>query len=160
MQQSLGCLHVYDVLEANVMVREVIPLKPAILSSKSSYIKHITILSSSDASHAGLTKVYGQCRVLIGLKIDPRKGVMYHPTTWTSHKQEKISYSSYCAETLATSDADDRGYHLKQALRASFPDNELKHEHLVKSELLFKAVTTLHQSSDHQLGRVVAPDSQ
>lgn len=73
MQQRSGSLYVSDALEANVMVREVLWLKPTILFSKASDTKHITILAFSDASHAGLTEVNGQSGVFTGLKIDTPK---------------------------------------------------------------------------------------
>lgn len=71
-------------------------------------------------------------------------------------KAEMISYSSYGAEILAASDADNRGYHLKEMLHAIFPDRKLKHELLVDSKSLFETITTLHQSGDYRLRKVVA----
>lgn len=156
MQQRLGSLHVSHIIEANAMVRELLRLKPAIMFLKAKNIKSVAITTFSDASHAGVTEVYGQSGILSGLQILMPDKTLFHPIAWSSHKQKRISYSSYGAEILAAADADDRGFHLKQTLHALFPDVDLKHQLLVDSKSLFETITTLHQPGDYRLRKVVA----
>lgn len=74
----------------------------------------------------------------------------------SSHKQKRISYSSYGAEILAAADADDRGYNLEQTLHTLFPKRMVKHELLVDSRSLFETIKMLHQLADYKVRNVAA----
>lgn len=75
---------------------------------------------------------------------------------WSSHKQKKIRRSWYGAEIPAAADADNCGYFMKEMLHAILPGRELGNELLVDSKSLFETITTLHQSGDYRLCKVVA----
>lgn len=156
MQQKLGRLLVSDVMEANLMLRELKKLSPSVTFSKPTDVTNIDIYTLSDASHSSESEVYGQTGVVCGLKIETTNRTFYHAILWSSHKQRKIAYSSFGAEILAAADADDRGYYLKSALAYLFPQKLVRHQLLVDSKSLFETITTLHQTGDYRLRKVVA----
>lgn len=160
MQQRLGSLLISDIVDANAMTRELKNLRPTILFPVVNGIQDVTIVSFSDASHAGLKDVYGQTGVLTGLKVIASERTLFYPILWTSHKQKKVCYSSYEAEILAAADADDRGYHLKESMKSLFPDRELKHELFLDSKSLFESITTLHQTGDYRLRKNSCQDER
>lgn len=67
----------------------------------------------------------------------------------SSHKQRRISYSSFGAELFAASAAGDRGYDVKMSTCSIFPGLPLKHELLVDSKDWFEKLTSLHQGYDY-----------
>lgn len=156
MQQRLGSLRVADLIEANAMIRELGKLEPKVSFNMPDSISEIDISTLSDASHNGPSSTHGQTGIISGLRIVTKDGIMYHPIMWSSHKQKRISYSSYGAEILAAADGDDRGYHLKEIIRILFPKKALKHQLLVDSKSLFETITTLHQTGDYRLRKIVA----
>lgn len=156
MQQRIGSLHVSDMLDANQMVKELLSLQPSLLFLSSVEDFHATLITLSDASHAGLHEVYGQTGLISGIKVQCFKGNYFHPITWTSHKQKKVSYSSYGSEILAAADADDIGFFLKGVFNELFPKTALRHELMVDSKSLFETITTLHKPEDYRLRKVVA----
>lgn len=81
---------------------------------------------------------------------------LFYPLSWSSHKQRRVSYSSFGAEILAAADADDRGFDLKQSFLSLFPHKPLSHELIIDSKALFETITTLHQTSDYRLRKTVS----
>lgn len=57
---------------------------------------------------------------------------------------------------MAAADGDDRGYHLKSILFSLFPDLLVRHHLLIDSKFLFETITTLHQSGDYRLRKIVS----
>lgn len=137
------------------MIRELKKLAPSISFYKPGQIVTVEIHSLSNASHTSGYESYGQTGIITGLKITDTRPSLYHPLIWSSHKQKKILYSSFGADILAAADADDRGYHLKSIYASLFPDRFVRHELIVDSKLLFETITTLHQSEDYRLRKIV-----
>lgn len=73
-----------------------------------------------------------------------------------SHKQRRVSYSSFGAEILAASNGDDRGFDLKFSFASLFPHLPLRHKLLVDSKALFETLTTFHQVDDYRLRGTIA----
>lgn len=99
---------------------------------------------------------YGQSRILCRLKIRFADNTIFHPITWSSHKQRKISYSPFGSEILVVADGDDRGFHIKQTLISRFPYHSVRHKLLVDLKSLFEIITTLHNNNDYRLRLIVA----
>lgn len=158
MQQKLGMLKVGHLMEANTMLGDLKKHRPSLYFRSPSNISDISISTFSDASHGAADEIYGQTGGLCGLVIqdDTSSRRMFHPISWTSHKQRRVSYSSFGAEILAAANADDRGYDLKLSFRSLFPDRPLRHKLIVDSKALFETLTTLHQSDDYRLRKTVA----
>lgn len=118
LQQQISALQVRHLVDANEMVAEIFQLEPVLTFLKPQHVKEAIISSFSDASHPR-DRDYGQSGILCGLRIKEEGSDsqdIFHMVDWTSHKQKRVSYSSYGAEILACATADDRGYYLKEAL--------------------------------------------
>lgn len=157
-QQKLGSLKVGHIIDANTMVVDLKKLRPALTFKQPKKVSNVLICSLSDASHGGHDEIYGQSGVITGLKVDQIEGdsTLFHPISCSSHKQRRVSYSSFGAEVVAATCADDRGYDLKLSFASLFPDRPLRHELLVDSKALFETLTTLHQGEDYRLRKTVA----
>lgn len=158
LQQRLGSLTVRHLLEGNEMLRELSALRAQVTFRRPGDIDSITVCTISDASHGGNDSVYGQTGIICGLRIVSRapKEELFHPLVWSSHKQRRVSYSSFGAEILAAAAADDRGYEVKRSIFSIFPESPLRHEIMVDSKALFETITTLHQGDDYRLRGTVA----
>lgn len=157
MQQKLRLLKVIHLLDANSMTAELKKLRPRISFRAPAEISNVMIHTFSDASHGAADEIYDQTGGLNGLLIQQTNGLdIFHPVSWTSHKQRRVSYSSFGAEILAASNGDDRGYSLKASFLSLFPHQPLQHNLLIDSKALFEALTTLHQTDDYRLRMTVA----
>ena len=156
-QQSLGHLKVKDIKEANRMVKELMQLNPTVtFRTPTSNIKEVTTCSFSDASfNIGKSQSYGQSGIISGMLIKTTTENIYHVIDWASKKQRRVSYSSYGAEILACSDADDRGYYLRNAIRILTMNQSIKHELCVDSRGLYDTITTLHDGKEYRLRQTV-----
>lgn len=131
MQQWLLSPHFSDIINANAMVQELQQLKRSVNSTKVSGIEAVSIVSFSNVSRTGTQQVYGQSKILTGLRIKLCSRIAYHLVVWTSQEQRKLFYSLYRAEILATAEANDGEFYLKQALTGLFLQRLLRHELLV-----------------------------
>lgn len=158
MQQKLGLLKIGHVIEANKMLTELKKLKAELMFIWPQNIGSVSISSLSDASHGCADETYGQTGTFCGLKIQSSLHdlPLFHPIAWTSHKQRRVSYSSFGAEIIAAACADDRGYDLKMSFRSLFPLTPLRHQLLVDSKALFETLTTIHQTDVYRLRKTVA----
>ena len=152
MQQRIGNLKVQHLIDANEMLRDLLKLKPWITFRHPRNTNQVTYCTFSDASHPN-DRDYGQTGIISGLRITNKINdrTIFHPVDWTSHKQHRVSYSSYGAEILATASADDRGFYFKESINRLFPHAKIKHELFVDSKCLFDTITTLHDSSEYRL---------
>lgn len=152
MQQCIANLKVQHLIDANEMLKDLLKLKPWITFRRPSNTEQVTYCTFSDASHPN-DRDYGQTGIIAGFRItnelDSR--TIFHPIDWTSHKQRRVSYSSYGAEILAAATADDRGFYFKDAVNRLFPHVTIKHELFVDSKCLFDTITTLHESTEYRL---------
>lgn len=127
---------------------------------KSCNVSNAIISSFSDASHPR-DRDYGQSGILCGLRVEETNGDnqdmqdIFHMIDWTSHRQKRVSYSSYGAEILACASADDRGFYLKEALNSLFPKHRTRHELSVDSKALKDTITTLHEGTEYRLRQTV-----
>lgn len=81
---------------------------------------------------------------------------MYHLIDWASLKQRRVSYSSYGAEILACTEADDRGFNMKMALQSITQDNKrIPHVLNIDSKGLYDTITTLHEGREYRLRQTV-----
>lgn len=98
MQQRLRSLYITDIVEANSMIFEHQTLILTILFPAVNGIENATIVSFSDASHAGFKHGYSEIGVLTRLRLVGSKQTVFYPKLWTLHKQQKVCYVSYGAE--------------------------------------------------------------
>lgn len=151
MQQQLGSLRITHIVDANRNVLEVMKLSPITYFRKPSYISNIEVATLSDASHCGRNETNGQTGIITGLKLECTNEVLFHSIMWSFHKQNKVSFSSFGAESLAAADADDRGCHVESILLSLFPTTAASHHLTVDSKSLFQTITTSHQTGDYRL---------
>lgn len=158
MQQSIPRLTVHDLVEANAALKEMKDLRAVIVyPSVSSGVTEKSITTFSDAAfNISSHQAYGQTGVLTGLRMRLRDGSdVYHLIDWVSCKQRRVSHSSYGAEILACTEADDRGFNLKQAFKSIAPHDEIKHTLIVDSKGLYDTISTLHEGEDYRLKQTV-----
>lgn len=159
LQQQISALRVKHLAQANEMVKELLQLEPVLKYMKPANIKNAIVSSFSDASHPR-DRDYGQTGLLCGLRIEQDQTYsdtrdIFHMIDWSSHRQKRVSYSSYGAEILACASADDRGYYLKGSINSLFPKHRTRHELSVDSHALKDTVTTLHEGTEYRLRQTV-----
>lgn len=158
MQQKLPHLKVEDIIEANHTLKELCDLDAyMVFAPVSSKIIKAKITTYSDAAfNITSSTAYGQTGVIIGLKMTLQDhNVIIHMLDWHSGKQRRISHSSYGAEILACSDADDRGFYMKECLQSIVPQAKIQHELVVDSKGLYDTITTLHDGKEYRLRQTV-----
>lgn len=74
---------------------------------------------------------------------------------WASIRQKRVSYSSYGAEILACTEAYDRGFNIKCALKSISPLDDFPQILNVDSKALFDTITTLHEGKEYRLRQTV-----
>lgn len=158
MQQNLGDLRVKHLLAGNRSMEKILTLRPYIRYISITGPADIRIMSLSDAAHGGSDSIYGQPVGIGGLPIEAKgtDEVIYHPITWTSHKQKLVSYSAFSADILPAADADDRGYDMKLSLASILRERSVKHDLFVDGRALFDTITTLHEPREYRLRKPVA----
>lgn len=154
LQQQLPHLKVKHLVEANSMLRHLKTLRASIRYLRPPSSTDIIVKTYSDAARnvskhmsyvqTGLitTLVFQNCQVM-------------HPIDWSSCKQKRVCYSSYGAEILTCTDADDRGFYVKNACQAIYFDRMITHQVVVDSKGLFDTLTTLHEGKDYRLRQTV-----
>lgn len=121
-------------------------------------MKCVEVVTFSDAAfNVTSSQLYGQTGCITGLRYRTTDGnaTVYHIIDWACGKQRRVSYSSYGAEILAFTEADDRGYNVKQALKSISPADDFRHILNVDSKGLFDTITTLHEGKDYRLRQTV-----
>lgn len=156
MQQRLENLSVQNLVDANGPVQELLSLNSRLRLCASSDIQNVTIITYSVVSHSSKRGFYGQSGIISGLNNEANIFIWYHPLIRSSHKQWKVCYSFFGAETLFAIDADDRGLYLKQLLSSLFPLADVKHKLMVGSKFLFETISTFHTTWDYQLRGIVS----
>lgn len=158
MMQQINQLTLRHIHEANEMLAEIKQRGTSIHYPVPQGVRSVRLASFSDASHGPIDEVYGQTGFVSGILIEQEDvhEALYHAVAWSSHKQSRVSYSSYGAEILAAADADDRGFAIKCALAEMFPSRPVPHELLIDSKSLFETITTLQNSGDYRLRKTVA----
>lgn len=158
MQQKAPKLRVHDLTEGNKMLKELKDLNPTITFRKlRTGITKIDVWTFSDASFNIVSgRDYGQTGIVTGIRAEGKDGEhAFHLVDWASTKQRRISHSSYGAEILACSDADDRGFYLKQALTSMDEGNTIRHILHIDSRGLFDTISTLHDGKEYRLRQTV-----
>lgn len=158
MQQNINRICVRDIIDANARLKELrqLPCRIKYIAPKRHPI--INICTFSDASYnISESQSYGQTGIVTGLSFGGNWGsdLIFHPVDWTSSKQRRVSHSSYGAEILACSDADDRGYYVKQVVHNILQDDSPNHELNVDSKGLYETITTLHEGREYRLIQTV-----
>ena len=162
MQQKLADARVKHLCSANGMVAEVRKLPPRVLyKSPRSAVVESSIAGFSDAAfNTSAARSYGQSGFVAGIAYRERDGekLHLHVTDWSSSKQRRVCYSSFGAEILATADADDRVFNLREAIRSLFAGSSMtpiRSSLHVDSRALYDTVSTLHESKDYRLRQTV-----
>ena len=158
MQQKTGRLLVRNIREANAMVSELTKLTPVVFFPRlQSEVSKACVYTFSDASfNIGASQSYGQSGLVTGISAQSANGDnVYHIIDWSSHKQRRVSHSSYGAEILACADADDRGFHLRDSILSLFPASNARHVLHVDSRGLYETITTLHDGKEYRLRQTV-----
>lgn len=159
MQQRVPSLTVEDILQANGMLKEMRELKADIIyRTPVGVIKKVVVTSFSDAAfNISKSTQYGQTGLVTGIRLvgEDNIGDIYHMIDWASVKQKRVCYSSYGAEILACTEADDRGYNIKLSMASLFPQHIFTHELNVDSKGLYDTITTLHEGRDYRLRQTV-----
>lgn len=156
MQQQLGHLELSHVREADTMLLEIKKLNPSITYKYTFNVSDVLVSTLTDASHSNTNYSYEQSGVLCGLRIRLDNNTIFHILTWSSHKQRKISYSSFGSKILAAADGEDLGFKIKQTLLNLFPHHTVRHELLIDSKSLFETITILQKTEDYRLQHIVA----
>lgn len=158
MQQRVPYLTVQDLIDGNRMLKEMRDLEPLVVFKKPpEIVKEMAVLTYSDAAfNISSRQTYGQTGIICGLWFgSDNKGTTYHPIDWCSSKQRRISHSSYGAEILACTDADDHGLNLKNAVRLILSNQTIRHVLTVDSKGLYDTISTLHDGRDYRLKQTV-----
>lgn len=161
MQQKVTRLRVHDFIEANSRLKELRDLKPYIKYQQPEQhsTSDITVYSFSDASfNISASQSYGQTGMVTGLLFDAnrgRTGMAFHPIYWSSSKPRRVSHSSYGAEIIACAEADDRGFHIKEAMQTMFQGRKITYQLNVDSKGLYDTITTLHEGKEYRLRQTV-----
>lgn len=118
---------------------------------------HETVCTFSEtAFNISPSQSYGQTGIISGIKIESRdEKTIYHIVDWASSKQRRVSHSSYGAEILACTDADDKGFNIKNAIASLNPSSKINHELIVDSKGLYDTISTLHEGRDYRLKQTV-----
>lgn len=157
MQQKMPRLTVAHLVEANCMLRELQHMPASIRYNRPSGNLHsLQVVTFSDASfNISKSQQYGQTGFISGIQVvtDVFENV-YHVIDWSSAKQQRVSHSSYGAEILVCTDADDRGYYVKLALKSLTP-GDVRHLIMVDSKALYDTITTLHEGKEYRLRQTV-----
>lgn len=157
MQQKVPTLTVHDLVEANKTLKELKDLRPVIRYLPHKKDANITVCTYSDAAfNISPRQSYGQTGVISGIRIEtPGDDPIYHMIDWASSKQRRVSHSSYGAEILACTEADDRGFSIKNSYSSLNPNIKIRHELIVDSKGLYDTISTLHEGRDYRLKQTV-----
>jgi len=159
MQQHVSSLEVEHIHQANRSLRELRNLRPVVTFRRPiAPISSVEVVTFSDAAfNISPGHLYGQTGFGSGIRLRSTKGdpSTFHMIDWGSNKQRWVRYSSYDAEILACTDADDRGYGIKQALTSISPRDRFPHILHVNSRGLFDTITTLHEGREYRLRQTV-----
>lgn len=91
MQQRLPRLEAQHVIDANMMVKELLVVLPYITYVKPRGVENVTTSTFSDVSHCN-TSSYDQTGLISGFLITQGSGPeLYHLFDWYSHKQKRVS---------------------------------------------------------------------
>lgn len=75
---------------------------------------------------------------------------------WESVKKKRFRYSSYGAQILACTEADDRGFKLNKAIHYLSNDGtQINHTLNVDYKGLYDTIKTLHEGSEYRLRQSV-----
>eukprot|EP00737_Agarophyton_chilense_P002296 gb/GEZJ01002606.1/.p2 GENE.gb/GEZJ01002606.1/~~gb/GEZJ01002606.1/.p2 ORF type:complete len:228 (+),score=26.32 gb/GEZJ01002606.1/:1554-2237(+) len=159
MQQKLPRLTVRDIMEGNKILTEISRLQPVItFRRQSSLVTDVEIVTFSGAAfNVAATQMYGQTGLVTGLRYRTEDGdaTTYYLIDLSGSKQRRASYSSYGAEILSCTDVDDRGFHIKSAMKYITPEDNFRHILHVESKGPFDTTTTLHEGKDYRLRQTV-----
>lgn len=117
----------------------------------------VLLQTYSDASSS--TSAYGQTGVVLGLLLPMGGGSdsIFHPLSWHSSKQARISFSSIGAEILAAADSADRSLHIRECLNMILDnDSSFPIRLSIDSYGLYSTITTLHEGRDYRLRATVS----
>lgn len=128
-------------------------LPPRILSRRMHGVQSIHVWTYSDASYNIVSgRIYGQTGIITGLMLTNDEGdTTFHTVDWGSSKQKRVSHSSYGAEILPCSEADDRGFYLNQAGVSIAWNRIIEHVLHVDSCARFDTISTLHDGKEYRL---------
>lgn len=151
-------MRVRDLTWANRVLKELRDLQQVIMyRSMTMPVNNASVWTFSDASFNIVSgREYGQTGIITGIMMtggDRRKS--FHLVNWASITQRRASHSSYGAELLACSDADDRGIYLKQAINAIYQGSGVRHIMHVDYRGLFDTISTLHDGKEYRLKQIV-----
>lgn len=161
LQKFTSDLRVDHLRQAHAVLKYIQQLNPIvtyIYPDVSPSTSECILQTFADASKANHT--YGQNGLISGLLLPTGGGAksIFHPLTWHSSKQTRISFSYIGAEIMSAGEASDTELHLRICLKtilhnpASFPVS-LK----IDSYGLYSTIITLHEGLDYLLRPTVAP---
>lgn len=86
---------------------------------------------------------------------DSKAGTTFHIVDWVSSKQKLVSQSSYEAEILACSEADDCAFCLNHAVISISRNGRINHVLHVDSRGIFDTISTMHDGKEYRLRHTV-----
>lgn len=139
------------------MLSEVCHLQPKIRYISPLTVTGATLISFSDGYHGSNSSAYEQTGVIfsIRLSITFDEEPLVHSIYRTSTKQCSVTYSSFGAEILACSDADNQGFEMKTKPQNIFWHGYISHRILLVSKALFDIINTIHECRELRLHRTV-----
>lgn len=128
-----------DETEVNKMLKVMCDLLLSIVFKKQHSDRDVQVWTYSNAILYILAgKWYGQTSIFTGLMLTSEKSVnIFHTVYWAKAKQKSVNHSSCGAEILACSEADDRAFRFKEAIRSITRNEHIKHILYVDSRGLF-----------------------
>jgi len=136
------------------MLKEMKDLEPIIQFPKlRAEVLEVQVWTFSNAAFNIVSpRDYGQSGIIVGIlprSVDGEEA--FHVVDWASTTQKRVSHSAYGADILACSDADDRGYRIKESIRSITSNLDLPHILHVDSRGLFDTISTLHDGREYRL---------
>lgn len=130
LQQRISNLSVADLCDANNILNDTKTLNPTLYCKVSKTSHTPTVYSFSDAAFdESKSQVHGQSEILNGIVSDGYQEItpIFHGIDWASVKQRQLPHSSYEAEILAYTEADDRAFYSNMALNSLLNLNNRTH---------------------------------
>lgn len=157
-QQKLVRLTVKHLRDAIDILNDIVHLRPCVVFRRSEMVRCNSVCTLSDASYGGNNMVYGKTVIISGIRFYGKstEQAFIHPIVCSSHKQRRISYSSFGANILPAASSDDREYDIKMSIRSIFSESPLSHKFLVDSKSLLETTTTLHQGDEYRIRGTVS----
>ena len=155
LQQSVGRLHVSNLITANQVLTELRYLSHILISRSPTALETPVYLSFTDASQGSGS--YSRTGYVSGRFLSAGWERVYHVLDWVSTRWKRVAFSSMGIEILAEATSSDRGSLVADSLQSLHQSTKkLPFVLSVDSNGLYSTITTLHEGMDYRLRPNVA----